>query len=388
MFQNKKVYPDKNYYDITISNLNTSTTVPPIINFNESRTQPYLDKPEDYYLSIIRFSVDTGQILPVFIPEIQLNQSDINLTIYSVSLQKLYNGIFYTEQTFISWYPQDRAAALPTPPNKTTNGFQDNVSGYYYCLQIQYFLNLVNTAFRDCLAGLNSQVGNTIDPNPPVITFDTQNQKFVLYCDQAVYSINAGVDTVSIFMNPPLYQLFGSLPATVNSYSGRDSYGVLKGLVWKIQPDLFAGSSITPFPFVNPQYDAIQVVQERSSISMWCPVVAVVFCSTTLPVATQNVSAPQIFVDGITQQQSNNSTIAPIITDIIADNAEYTPFILYNPLAEYRLVSMHGTNPLSNIDIQVYWRDKFGVLNPLRLPSGASCSLKILFTKKSTNQNK
>ena len=387
---NQKLYPDKNYYDITISNLDSGTTIPPILYFNESRSQPFIDKPEDYYLSIIRFSIDTGTALPVFIPEIQRNQTDINLTVYSVSLQ--YTDPFlgpFSVQTYIEWSPQNLVSPLPPPPSTNLNGIQYNGQGYYDCFQYQYFLNLVNQAFQTCFTDLNALIDLTpLTTHAPIFTFDIQNQIFILNCDVNGYSSTLP-RPIGIYMNAGLYQLFGTLPMTINSITGNDSAGNPKGLIYQIQTDTFGGSSITTFPpDSTDQYQAIQVQQETSSIPIWSPVVAIVFCSTTLPVSANQVSAPLIYDNGRTLQQSNNSNISPIITDIVADNALYTPFLVYNPLAEYRLISLIGNTPLNNLDIQVYWRNRFGELNPLRLPSGGSCTLKILFTRKNTDQKK
>jgi hypothetical protein len=79
--------PDKIYYDIQITNIENSTTAPPVLYFNESRNTPFINVPEDYYMSIIRFTLDTPT-LPIFIPTIQtssLNPSqNPNQTIYSL----------------------------------------------------------------------------------------------------------------------------------------------------------------------------------------------------------------------------------------------------------------------------------------------------------------
>jgi hypothetical protein len=96
--------PDKIYYDIQISNIDDIDTLPPVLNFIETRNNPFLYESDKYYMSIIRFSLETPN-LPVFIPTIQpAPNTDINLTIYSVTLQwsnpKNVTQIF-TSQQFI-----------------------------------------------------------------------------------------------------------------------------------------------------------------------------------------------------------------------------------------------------------------------------------------------
>ena len=56
------VSPDQVYFDITVSNLQSTVTEPPVFYFNEQRSSPFLMNPEDYYLSILRFTVETGTL--------------------------------------------------------------------------------------------------------------------------------------------------------------------------------------------------------------------------------------------------------------------------------------------------------------------------------------
>ena len=113
--------PDKIYYDIQISNIESSATNPPVLYFNESRNTPFIQVPEDYYLSIIRFTLDTPT-LPIFIPTIQTDPlinptGDLNQTIYS--FQFSYDGT-YSEEIFIEWIPQNDY--LTAPAFITTSG--------------------------------------------------------------------------------------------------------------------------------------------------------------------------------------------------------------------------------------------------------------------------
>ena len=86
--------PDNVYYDLVFTNLKSDKTEPIQIQFNENRAKSILSNTGEYDLSIVRFSIDT-QTLPLWIPEIQSNQSDRDLTIYSVSLSYLPVGRSY-----------------------------------------------------------------------------------------------------------------------------------------------------------------------------------------------------------------------------------------------------------------------------------------------------
>ena len=66
------------YYDITVNNNDTSGVVPVPLVFNETRNSPFIHNAEEYYCSIVRFSLET-QSLPVFIPQPIVDQDDVNL---------------------------------------------------------------------------------------------------------------------------------------------------------------------------------------------------------------------------------------------------------------------------------------------------------------------
>ena len=124
--------PDKVYYDITVSNIQNTDTPPPILYFNETRNSPFILDPESYYLSIIRFTLDTNT-LPIIQPVIQPDQSNVNLTEYSVTLEWT-NPVApfqtFTQQTFIIFVPQNKQAIVPSPPSQTVSKLQNNATGY------------------------------------------------------------------------------------------------------------------------------------------------------------------------------------------------------------------------------------------------------------------
>ena len=369
--------PDKLYYDVMISNLDNESTVPPIINFNETRNIPFLNNPADYYMSIIRFQIDTGSVLPVFTPTLTPYTTDINETIYSVSLS--YNG--YNAVQNVIWSPQNLVAELPRPPANTTDGTADLSTGYYYCSNYQFFLNLVNIAFQACLTKL-LVLTPLPSNNPPFFTYNSQDKTFVLNTPYPFY-LSTDPTPVKVYLNPSLHQLFSSLPVLINTLNPQ------YGQNFEIQVGSFGGVNVVTIPSYAPvadQYEVCQVFQESSSIALWTPVSSIVFTSSTLPVLSSNVSAPLVFVNGQTVPVSgNNSNISPIITDLVSSDGLYNPTLVYNPTAEYRLIELLGNKPLQNLDIQVFYRDRNSNLIPMRLPTGGVCTLKILFTKRYNN---
>ena len=82
--------PDTIYYDCNI--VNNDQQNPQRLIFNDIRSSPILSNPELYQLSVIRFTMETGNSLPIFIPSIQIGQPNINLTPYSFTLSYVYNS--------------------------------------------------------------------------------------------------------------------------------------------------------------------------------------------------------------------------------------------------------------------------------------------------------
>jgi hypothetical protein len=374
---------DKIYYDVVITNVETVSKPPPTLYFNETRNSPFLQNPEDYYISIIRFTLDTPT-LPIFIPEIQPNQGNLNLTIYSVSLNWTdpATSINYVQSEYVIYSPQNNSAVVPLAPNQYSSGLQNNSTGYYNIFTFQYWIYLINNTFTTCFNNLVAQLplGTSLPTtNAPILTFDTNSQIAILNCDVLGYNYTSA-NYIEIYMNPALFQLFSSFPFTINTFNA-----VANNLNVLIQTNTFGGANEIPFPPINPTYTAIQVIQEYSTIALWSPITSVVFCSQTLPIVPTQISAPSVFIDGITYSNGNNSVVSQIITDFVSNNGFYKPNIVYNPSAQYRLIDLQGNRPIANLDIEVYWKDRIGALQPFLLGSGCTATIKILFTRKHSN---
>jgi hypothetical protein len=362
--------PEFIYYDLLYTNQQSTTTVPPVFQYNDTRTAPYLMKPEDYALSIIRFTVDTGS-LPIFIPTVQENPDDPddpNYTIYSVTLE--FDGQVATKN--IVWAPQDSSAPVPLPPQYTSMGTQDNSNGYYNCYSYNYWTFLVYTALQEAFLELTG-----LDPEvlPPFINWDSSSNRAVLNAQAPYYDIGAGAD-VLIYMNNPLYNLFSSFPGRFfgNTLDGARNVQLLVADIAGIN---------TYQPIANPTVTYIQMFQEYSTISSWTPISSIVFTSTTLPINGTQVSVPIVVDNGVILPSSTqNNATANIITDLVSDTGEYKPNLVYLPTAQYRYISLFGNIPLVNLDIQIFYKLRDGTLIPFRLTSGGTVTVKLAFVKK------
>jgi hypothetical protein len=157
------------------------------------------------------------------------------------------------------------------------------------------------------------------------------------------------------------------------------------GTDWRIGVVNIGNSNLQPLvpPAPGIAYSAIQVFQEQSTTSSLSPILSIVFCSSTLPIESNQVSTP-VFLNNNQQLGlvGNNAATAPIITDLISDTGTYCPNIVYTPTAQYRYITLYGNAPLTNLDLQIYYRLRNGSLVPFTLQSGGSVTVKFLFEKK------
>jgi hypothetical protein len=363
------------YYNINITNNDvTGLNPPPIIDFNETRNQPYLNNPSEYYLSVVRFSVDTPT-LPLFIPQPEVGSNDPNKLIYSVTLE--YKDVGY--QLYLTFGPQTQSTPAPATPIQQT----DILNPYYYIYSFQWFIDvIVNPALINCydqLKTLATAKGYVLPSLfAPFMLWDPSSSTAILNLDTQGYDFASLNDPIKLYFNTPMYNLFSSFSAT--------SYGfdnVTEGRNFLIN---VYDSGFNTFKSSTNGVEYIQVIQEYPTAPLWNPVTSILFSTALMPIVPELTAAPAIFTSGSGFTSSgNNSNLTNVLTDLevpLTFGWETKPTINYAPQAEYRLTDLFGTSPVSAINVVVYWKDKFGGLHPLTLASGGSANIKIMFRRK------
>jgi hypothetical protein len=341
------------YYDLSIVNNNSNFEKIPVL-LKEVRQLPYILNPSLYYINISRFSIQTGSSLPVFIPEIEKGQPDIDKTIYKISLD---DGATWKS---IQWATQNNTAPIPAPPLTK----QDLLSDYYYCNSYQHFIFLLNKTISNewTLLGYPTPV--------PFFTLDpaTFNLKYH-------YPVSGNK---ALNVNQPLFNLL----CTFNFYKvANDEYRL-------DHSDTQERETIVA-PFYNPGTFYVST-SENTPLSQWNPISSIVFQTIELPLVQTNVSPTLEFYNRTNltpsnQQGTQNGNISPILTDFIVSfgaNNTYKPYINYTNQGEYRLLDLNGTEPIASLQIQVLWRDNWGNTHNIYLDSGCCASMKLLFRRK------
>ena len=105
-----------------------------------------------------------------------------------------------------------------------------------------------------------------------------------------------------------------------------------------------------------------------------------------MPVVPSQTSTPKVYNSSSSNFKiSGEPNIASIVSDYeinISPGNDYRDYIAYLPTAEYRLIDMYSSYNLNKIDLNVYWKDNYGNLNPLYLQPGCNANVKLLFRRK------
>jgi len=372
--------PDHIYFDFNmINNDTTGTKAPPKLTFTETRNNPIVSNAGDYFISVVRFQVETPT-LPLMIPQAQIGQADPDKLIYTITLTytDAGSGNHYEQQTNLTFLPQNVNEPTPAPPITQ----QDITSGYYFINSFQTFILMLNNAFNDCFTDLNNAVvagGDTLpSTQSPFMEFDPINCNYILNGDILGYETD-NPNHIGIFMNSPLYTLFSSLESisygNVGITNGKNNQLVLRNI-----------RNTNIYTPVAPSPSFYQSYGEYPTSPLWNPVVALSFQASLIPIVPEQQSKPLIFnSDVLFGEDGNNSAIGNVLTDLqvyLTKGNEYKPLVQYTPRAEYRMIDLQGSQPVQAIQISCFWKDRFGNLHPFTLASGCNASMKILFRKK------
>lgn len=368
--------PSHIYYDMIFNNYISTTEEPSQLEFKETRNSPLIQNPNNYNMSIIRFQLDTPS-LPSYIAQIQPNQGDRDLMIHSITLTYMNSGVESNiAPTYLRWVPVHKEVALPNPPNSNSDGFQTD-SNYYYGYSFLNVVSIINTAFATAMTDLKAAVSglNTVDA--PFIYFNETSKTFAIVAENQYFNINNSTH-IRIYFNRALFGLMNSFP--FYRYSITDPYNKN----YQIRMDDEKGYNLIQKSLIGSNKVLIELHQEYPTTSNFCPISSIVFTTSQLPIVPNALSAPLVFNNNqLVSDYNQNSLTALIITDMANnDDFSYKPNLLYAPSAEFRRIAMTSNRPINNIDIKVYWRDRFGKLKPFFLWSGGKASIKIMFEKK------
>jgi hypothetical protein len=396
LYYNVLVHNNETGFDTNGNPTSTNTDMPLV--FNETRSQPYVNCAENYYMSIIRFDVDTN-LLPLFIPEPKVGAIPVNNTVNTIYSFRISGTGGSGSDINVTWTPADTTLIAPAAVPKNYSDYP-----FFYAYSYNYFLGLLNTQIRTNYTGS----GNAC-------YFTYANGNIQLIGDTSVWqtdSLGNVLGNTYISVNPALYNLISSIPANRNIDGWYQ-------LLFVRSPSALNSIVVNTSLTASAPYNAIITNSEYTPFPIWNPVESISFETTLLPVVPELVAKPVVYGEIIdnslgvnpavnipppnygimgganipffgtpTTYAVSNAKTATILTDFASPlnyGIEYKPNITYQPYAEFRLSDLYDDKPLRDLDIQVYWKDYFGNKHPFLLAPGGSASIKIMFRKKEFN---
>lgn len=403
-FGNVDTEPDYIYYNASIVNnrITDSGQEDPTVGFNENRQQPIVKDSSKYNFTITRFTCNgTGLLLPMFIPQIQVGQSDPTLTVYSITMELSVNigGVpnSYETRQYIHWVPQFTDESVPKPPIESQEIAN---SRYYWCMDYTHWLKLVNNTYEQCLTDLQAQV--TVDY--PVYTLATQAPRMIRDPTTNLFSVYydtygfGGIDRLSIgttadedfimYCNSNFWGLFSNFE---NNYIGNEALN--NGKEYELTVRNILGQNIASQQSPSPTAPApttkyyVMTQDYPSTSNLWSPIASIVFTTNLIPIQAEQTSEPISVGTDYTGTVATGSNFSNIITDIalpLTNAHGYKEFLEYIPSAQYRMVSLAGSNtPIQNVDVRVYFKLRLSnELVPLKMFNLSSVEVKVLFVKK------
>jgi len=370
------------YYDliITNNNLNTLSLIP--ATFSENRANAYIDRPEDYNVTVVSLTLDSNSFpLQVVQPLLGSSYDPTN------GFPTIFRGIV-RGKTLIStplpveftvyWKPEDTTLPVPSSPI-TTASYNDP---YFYNYSYNHFLNLLNKAIYDAVQIINATGQPIIAPYfsySPYTRLFSYNTDFLGITD---------ANGEFVYFNEALYSLFDGLPYNFDT-TPVDLFGNFANL-YRLSANIYPGGTNVFSQYTNlnnvplvPTSNFLQILQNYSSLEIWNPAVSVVFISRNLNVVNTLEAVP--FVFGVNPNPStNNANVSNILFEIPL-RKRVEPTIYYKPVPEYTLTNLIGLVETGELQFDVFWKDTFGNLNKFNLEIGSTLVMKLLFRKKVFN---
>ena len=292
--------------------------------FSVNRVQPILDKSDDYEMAVVRFSLPLTSV-PLIVFED--NYFSVSLT-YGVSQ--------YTE--YLQWVPNSNL----------------NLENRYIYI-VQDLLDLINNAYALAFSNLSSAFPITAT-KPPFMSFSSESNLITLNVPQAFL-----VDGIDVYANEKLYLKMNTFQ---DYYYEFPSEGQLN-YRFVIQ-DLFDN---------HVNYDGVDYyksIQQFATIGTLSDLQSMIFTTTQIPVNRE--------LDGAQRNVSSN-----FLTDFepLQSNKWYGGgLIQFFPQGPLRFIDLLSKSELKDVDIQIKWKSKKGVIYPYLLQGDQSATIKILFRKK------
>lgn len=327
------------------------------LNVNVTRSDTIISNVDDYYLSVIRFSIPT-LALPLF---------TLDLTNHPMTVVTQYGGVNFSVDLV---YDSFLGASLSGPP---PNPLEFSIYTY------QQFVNMINVAI---LAGYNHFFPGPAAPGDPgsaYMTYDPDSQLFSMNASDSYIippPLYSDPTKVSIFFNTTLFQYFNNLLVVRNDY-------FLAGLNQIIFQNSYNNLILTTN--VTPGKPGVQMVQPYTTTAIMNNLTSIVLTSNNFPVSQESQNYITLGTIDTQNPFLNILTDFEINTGGQKNAGDTRGLIIYQPDV-FRYIDMNGFDAIRNFTINIYaYYANLQRYVLLQLPPLFTMSMKLLFKKKSLN---
>ena len=354
---------DKFYYNIIIPGNPKDGEFESDAKFETILNQDLLNIASDFKMMVQKFRIDSERI-PFFHVDLKQPQPAVTnntnfITNYVVSA--VINGVLYSHNVLWS-NPSYIPARIAMTNQNTGDIYYDNRSPCFAVFSYQKFLDSVNYAIMQCFSDASVS-------SPPFLKYDTTTEKIKFYTP-----IVTRLFTVYFSIN--LFNYVGE--------GFRYTFHYKKPTL--ITTDVFTIDVIDSIDNVTTDY--IIMTQEYKAISSWASINRILFVSNKLPINREffPVANSNGVISNNASSYSNLVTMNILVSFLVSSTSagDYRTNITFSSqdVDNSDLVDLVSNGGIREIDIEVFWCDKYGNVFPVRLGRNKEIDLRLVFVRK------
>lgn len=337
------------YYNIIIPHTGQSDYCSS--DYHRMNTIPILDTPENYYMSVSRFSVPTRNI-PILIPIV--SPTNPNKLAYSVTLSSSGGAFEVTRE--IEYFSTSAGSTPATNPL------------HYFIFTYSHFVKMFNDTLIGAMTDLKSlDASIPVEVKAPKLIFNPSVSLFGLVAQKLYYGEGIVTNRINFYTNQYTFKLLDPLMVDYISPLLSASKGVRY---------YFFDKGNNSWDFDNTYF---YMSQDYSILSAWSSLKSIEMEVGTIPVNyeyiehdyntvnKQTTSAP-IMKDYLVLYRDSNQSVARTSVDYAVDESQY--------------ICLSGVEPLRELTVRLYWVDNNGKRYRLTLSNGEVINIKVLFKRK------
>lgn len=337
----------KIYYNISIAYDDTRSCDGSLAAISYESGEPILGRADDYYVSIINFSLPVSSVPLTFVDIEEFPNTDVNKTVYKLALE--YNNEVITKN--LTFYPSDLVYGPPSAP--TASNPKVTRTLYHAVYTFTHFLDMLNIALKSAYDDLAAKPAGSAAPK---MTFNPDTNRFSVVAD-ATYA-NSGTP-IKIYFGYKLYQFFIGFNVTRVAHKAADGRDFRFG---------FLDTTGT-------------ITQDYSTISNWN-------CLRTLQLKAPIMPTKDEYVPASGCASSVKDATQPVLASFnpipsnSAGNSVPRSQIAFTLNSAHRLIDLVSSNALTKISLLVDWCDEVNNCYPLMLNYRELVQCKLCFHKR------